>query len=374
MANLFEGIFKSKTVKRLIKNERLKICVGLGTSVFFIWYIFTAYVYNPPMPPTNSFTPKEEKIRLSIKYAYAKTDPFHREYFIQQEAKRLKMSSDDYKKLFAVFKKDSVGLPDVHTDNPLERVIWFYQNLSPAQRRWLIGDYFVWVLGIAPKFAILFVGARFLLEIPQREKQAKYQAWGVVHTAYGQKVSGARISALEDLLNQGESLAGLSLENEANLAGIDLSKANLRGANLYGANLRGANFRGADLCGANLCGADLRGANLRGVDLYDANLSDANLSGTTLDSISIGNASFSNANLSGANFGDSNLLNACLTGADLSNAKFSGCVSYLDEHIICEMGFELKQVKLAKNWESATYNGSRLDFEFRSQLALDAKS
>jgi Pentapeptide repeats (8 copies) len=264
------SIFKSKTVKQLIKNERLKICVGLGTSVFFIWYIFTAYVYNPPMPPTNSFTPKEEKIRLSIKYAYAKTDPFHREYFIQQEAKRLKMSSDDYKKLFAVFKKDSVGLPDVHTDNPLERVIWFYQNLSPAQRRWLIGDYFVWVLGIAPKFAILFVGARFLLEIPQREKQAKYQAWGVVHTAYGQKVSGARISALEDLLNQGESLAGLSLENEANLAGIDLSKANLRGANLYG----------ADLCGANLCGADLRGANLRGVDLYDANLSDANLSGT----------------------------------------------------------------------------------------------
>jgi hypothetical protein len=176
MANLFEGIFRSKTVKRLIKNERLKICVALGTSVFLIWYIFTAYFYNPPIPPTNSFTPKEEKIRLSIKYAYAKTDPFHREYFIQQEARRLKISSDDYKKLFAVFKKDSVGLPDAHTDNPLEQVIWFYQDLSPAQRRWLIGDYFVWILGIAPKFAILFVGARFLLEIPQREKGV----WGAV--------------------------------------------------------------------------------------------------------------------------------------------------------------------------------------------------
>jgi uncharacterized protein YjbI with pentapeptide repeats len=58
----------------------------------------------------------------------------------------------------------------------------------------------------------------------------------------------------------------------ANLAGIDLSQANLHGAFLFRANLRGANLSGANLRGAYLCEANLNWADLRGTDLRGANL------------------------------------------------------------------------------------------------------
>jgi uncharacterized protein YjbI with pentapeptide repeats len=216
----------------------------------------------------------------------------------------------------------------------------------------LICNYFIWILGLVPNFTILFVGARFLWEIPQREKQAKYQAWGVVHTAHGQKVSGARISALEDLRNQGESLAGLRLEHDANLAGIDLSKA--------------------DLSGAILVGVDLRCSNLSRTYLIRANLSYANLSDIDLSSTYLNNANLSNANLSGANFGDSNLGGVNLSGANFSGANFihDGDSSPV---VINMMSFSAEQIKSAKNWGSATYNGKRLDIEFSNQLGWDAK-
>ena len=142
-----------------------------------------------------------------------------------------------------------------------------------------------WLLGVLPSLTILFVGMRFLLEIPQREKQAKYQAWRVVHTAYGQKVSGARIAALEDLREQGESLSRLTLEegamlNKINLAGSDLFHASLSGAGLWCDNLHKAKLESAYLSNANLHKAillstDLYKADLRGADLCLANLTGA---------------------------------------------------------------------------------------------------
>ncbi len=94
--------------------------------------------------------------------------------------------------------------------------------------------------------------------------------------------------------------------------------------------LRGANLSGANLKGANLSGAYLKGANLSGAYLSDANLSGANLSG---------------ANLSGAKLKGANLSGAKLKGANLSGAT--------------ELSPE--QIKSAKFWESAKYDGKRLD-------------
>ena len=68
----------------------------------------------------------------------------------------------------------------------------------------------------------------------------------------------------------------------ANLTGANLFRANLTGADLTGANLFRANLTGADLTGANLTGADLTGANLAGADLAGANLTGANLTGANL--------------------------------------------------------------------------------------------
>lgn len=73
-----------------------------------------------------------------------------------------------------------------------------------------------------------------------------------------------------------------------NLAGKDLSDANLQGVYLVGANLSNADLSCVDLSGAKLSRADLRNAglteaDLTGVDLHDAKLQGANLRDVTLD-------------------------------------------------------------------------------------------
>lgn len=116
---------------------------------------------------------------------------------------------------------------------------------------------------------------------------SNYQAWQVINSAQGKGGSGGRIEALGDLLRNGVSLAGITLDDawlegvqlpRATLVRSSLQRANLAGANLEGANLEGADLRGAELVAANLRGAYLKGANLAGARLSAATLDDADLS------------------------------------------------------------------------------------------------
>ncbi len=66
--------------------------------------------------------------------------------------------------------------------------------------------------------------------------------------------------------------------HNADLSGVNLSKANLFWADLTHANLRGADLSEANLMFANLTKADLTNANLKGANLFKANLMSANLS------------------------------------------------------------------------------------------------
>jgi hypothetical protein len=111
---------------------------------------------------------------------------------------------------------------------------------------------------------------------------SSYQAWQVINSAQGKGGSGGRVEALAALLRNGESLAGITLD-DAWLEGVALprgilTRASLQSANLARADLSGANLEGADLREANLVAADLRGARLRG-----ANVAGARLSAATLD-------------------------------------------------------------------------------------------
>ena len=78
--------------------------------------------------------------------------------------------------------------------------------------------------------------------------------------------------------------------------------------NLENASLAGVDLSGADLENAVITQADLSAANLRGADLSNAELQDSNLSG---------------ANLTDANLTTFSVYNLTLTGANLSGTKFA---------------------------------------------------
>jgi hypothetical protein len=165
------------------------------------------------------------------------------------------------------------------------------------------------VLGFVAGLGLLFVVVIYFAETEEQKKQRHSQAWSVIGTwVPGQEESGVRISALQDLVADGVSLARIGL------SGANLDEANLSGANLWQANLSGASLLGANLSGASLDWANLSGANLLGANLSRANFGEANLSGANLGE----------ANLSRANLDWANLTGADLTGADLSGADLSG--------------------------------------------------
>jgi hypothetical protein len=119
-------------------------------------------------------------------------------------------------------------------------------------------------------------------------KAANYQAWQVVNSAHGKGGSGGRIDALQDLVANNVSLAGVNLD------GAWLESIALKDATLHHASLRGTCRIGADLSGASLESADLTDADLSGVSLKGAFLRRANLSGALL-----GTADLAGADLQG---------------------------------------------------------------------------
>ena len=109
----------------------------------------------------------------------------------------------------------------------------------------------------------------------------------------------------------------------AQLAGADLSHAQLDGALLCGVRLAGADLSSASLTRAQLFTARLEGAvlvaaNLRRADLRGAQLDGANLARTRLDRAALRGASLVGASLAGAVAERVNLSEASLEQADLS--------------------------------------------------------
>jgi len=342
MSNVLIRIKESKFISGLLKNTNLQI--GLLTFIILIEAIIITSKFIPAKNEPKK-DPEIVSLEKSIKKARSITSPLAREAFIQDEARRLDKTSDEYRRLYILSKENLNSIPDAPKD-PFYIIKWYYSDLNPDQRIQLLRNGIPWLINILSKSAIVLIAVRYILEIPEREKQAKYQAWQVIHSAYGQKSSGARIAALEDLLTQQESLSGLSLEEGANLKGVKLSGADLTvadlrsailtnaflaNADLTGANLRGAiltyaNLRGAILTYADLTVADLRGANLTNADLRGANLTNADLTGANLTNTNLTGANLRGANLRGAILRDADLTNAILTNADLTGANLRGAI------------------------------------------------
>ena len=155
-------------------------------------------------------------------------------------------------------------------------------------------------------FGFLVAIILFILDAPDRQKQANYESWQAIDGAAGVETSYARIAAMQDLNLRGISLRGVDAIR-ADLTGIRLENAILRGANFEGSTLKRANLHGsilevvrlretdfeyAILHGANLRHADLRGANFRNADLRNADFRGARIDQTD----------FTDANCTGALF------------------------------------------------------------------------
>src|SRR4051794_14247772 len=161
-------------------------------------------------------------------------------------------------------------------------------------------------LELAGRLSLIVALVLWFREAPDRAKQKHYRAWDLINSARGSTSDGGRRDALQDLSEDGVSLAGAPLAKaflrQVNLPRADLSAADLRKAHLSAADLRGADPTGAYLSEAHLTGAHLSWANLSKADLTGADLSRADLTGADLSRADLSKADLSGAQLDGVKF------------------------------------------------------------------------
>jgi BTB/POZ domain-containing protein KCTD9 len=252
--------------------------------------------------------PTKAEIRESFKNIRNTPDRLQLEYDIAKEAKKLNIPVDEYRRYYELRGEISfIQWVPPNGLNPIEwgKYIWWVTfRQVPSWFRFILknGTIFGAIITAGP--IIMGVG-RYFLDAPQREKQARYQAWQIINSAkLNEGSSAGRIEALQDLVKDNVSLERLDISN-AQLSNIKLPNAQLNNAKLNNANLNNANLAGAKLRSANLVGAKLVFANLRGAD-------------------------FTGAKLHGAEIGD---------------AKFYGAINIKPE-----------QITTANNWQDACYD------------------
>jgi len=180
--------------------------------------------------------------------------------------------------------------------------------------------------------SIIVLMLSYMLGVDERRMQAEnqrkakhYQAWQVISAAHGKTGSGGRKDALQDLHNDGISLAGVDISKaylpRLKLENADLSEANFSNAILYEANLSETNFRLAILCDTDLHDADLSDTNLQNTNLYKAHLTFADMSGADLKYADLSDTDLWFSDLSGAILTD---IKGWQNINDISNAYIHG--------------------------------------------------
>jgi hypothetical protein len=133
--------------------------------------------------------------------------------------------------------------------------------------------------------------------------------------------------------------------SNVNLAGANLSRAQMIGAflnesDLTEVNLEGADLEEADLSEAKLRGANLSNANLKKVYLNESDLRGADLSGASLVWTNLTNANLSEASLIGAHLIGVDLLYTELYQTNLSQAEI-GWTGFRDVDLSAVQGLKM---------------------------------
>jgi BTB/POZ domain-containing protein KCTD9 len=374
----------------------------------------------------------KEKLQIildSLADLHAVQDPIHREYAIVEQAKHLDIPLDSFRQMFQDYylqQEEAKALkswwkaPLFRGEKNLERFSRFLDEMDIFR-----------IIGKLASLSVVLGVITYIVEIPQRAEQktleqrrTQYEAWQIIRANEGQRTSGGRIEALQDLHRDGVSLAGLNVSDaylkginleHANIFSSTLSKANLSEANLdfvelgnsdlteaylASASLKSANLvrsgfessdlSNADLTKANLFACDLRKADLTQAKLIDVNLKKANLMGTNLETADLSRAQVAGAfydkstvfpenfdpakqglykivagaNLNGVDFKLAHFEGADLLDIDLTNANLAG--THLKGADLSRVrGLAPEQIKQARKWEEAKYSA-----EFRKKLGL----
>lgn len=130
------------------------------------------------------------------------------------------------------------------------------------------------------------------------------------------------ISTLNDAQMKFVNLSGADLRR-VSMQRVNLFQALLNRANLAHTNLTGANLSSAQMVEANLQQAVLTAASLTGADLGSANLAKADLASARLSRVSALKTNLQSANLSATDWQGADLSGADLSKANLSNANLS---------------------------------------------------
>lgn len=299
---------------------------------------------------TNNLPPID-KLLESFQSVYDGPNRLRREYELAREAEQLGVHVDTYRRLYEQRGEEEIDpypKPEKWWHAPGDWGKWIW-HLSLKKKLALGGKAVVKLVRSGVIFTVIIALSRYMWEAPKREKLAHYQAWQIINLATGQKTSGGRIEALQDLNKDRVSLGGLDA-NGANLSGIKLQNARLWNANLSGANLNDVNFNSANLNGANLSHATLIRAKLGGTHLNNANLNGAKFVGANLSKTDLGGVN----NLNGAIFG------CCAEFNNKGEIGKTYCTNLKGAYNITP-----EKVKKVVDWESACY-----DLDFRKELGL----
>jgi hypothetical protein len=277
------------------------------------------------------------------------SDPLTREYqfaLLEKEAEKAGLSAESYRRLFETYLRDHKFIPQYPPKWYVfkEWVEWS----SKFPKAVLFKKILITTLEKGVLISLISGVLKFYWEAPQREKQREFQAWEIINGAKGQRGSGGRIEALEELN-----------KNQVSLRYVILDEADLSGINLNNALLSNASFKSAQLTcvtrddGTREC-TKIRNSNLSYSNLQKVNLFDADFQKSKFRYAKMQGAKLRNTKLQGADFEKAELQNATFPGADLESANFIGAKNLTPE-----------QIKSAKNWEKACY-----DPELRIKLGL----
>jgi uncharacterized protein YjbI with pentapeptide repeats len=206
-----------------------------------------------------------------------------------------------------------------HTVNGVSRTIHYYEE--------------IWIFGLGGATAATAMGGSDLDQLETFMDDGGGVFCTGDHDDLGAFLSGnvKRVKSMRPLARAnlaGADLSGANLVG-ASLAETDLTGARLEGATLVEADLRGANLRAAALARADLTGADLTGVDLRAADLAEANLQGADLAGpgpyrADLFEVEVGGLDLPTTALRGADLRAANLRGAKLMGLNLESTNLAG--------------------------------------------------